>query len=37
MKFKGPDTLLCRPLDTDIDVEPYDNTWLDEAALFVCG
>ena len=34
LKFKGPDALSRRPFDTDIDVEPYDDTWLDEVALF---
>jgi transposase InsO family protein len=33
-KFKGSDALSCRPLDSDIEVEPYDDTWLDEIALF---
>jgi hypothetical protein len=33
-KFKGPNTLSCIPLDEDAIVEPYDDAWLDENALF---
>ena len=33
-KFKGPDALSRRPLEDDIEVGPYDDTWLDEIALF---
>jgi hypothetical protein len=33
-KFKGPDALSCIPLGEDAIVEPYDDTWLDEIALF---
>ena len=33
-KFKGPDALFHCPLEDDIKVGPYDDTWLDEIALF---
>jgi hypothetical protein len=33
-KFKGPNALSRIPLGEDAIVEPYDDTWLDEIALF---
>ena len=33
-KFKGPDALPCIPSEEDTDIEPYDDTWVDNIALF---
>ena len=33
-KFKGPDALSCIPSKEDTDIEPYDDTWVDNIALF---
>ena len=33
-KFKGPDALSWCPKENDIDVEPHDDSLLDEIALF---
>ena len=32
--FQGPDTLSHRPREDEDDVETYDDSWLDEIALF---
>ena len=33
-KFKGPDALSRRPLADDEEIEPDEDSWLDEIALF---
>ena len=33
-KFKGPDALSRRPLGDDEEIEPEDDSWLDDIALY---
>ena len=34
IRFRGPDALSCRPREDEEEVETYDDSWLDEVALF---
>ena len=34
IRFRGPDALSCRPREDEDNVEAYDDSWLDEIALF---